>query len=59
MRYCELLDKSLQDILNLFYDIRNGSDFSDAYQGNFGIDLAEFEENYFETIRSYLSEKNQ
>lgn len=53
------LGRSLQDIVNLFYDIRNGSNFSDAFQSNIGIDLAEFEENYFETIRSYLIDKNQ
>jgi hypothetical protein len=52
------LGRSLQDIVNLFYDIRNGSNFPDAFQSNFGIDLVEFEENYFETIRSYLNDKN-
>jgi len=45
--------------VDLFYNIRNGSNFSDAFQSNIGIDLAEFEENYFETIRSYLIDKNQ
>ncbi|UCE17280.1 MAG: hypothetical protein JSV84_10285 [Gemmatimonadota bacterium] len=47
--------KSHQDVLNLFYDMRNGIPFSAAFQTHFGISLEEFENQYYDLMRSYLS----
>ena len=49
------LDKSIQDVRNLFYDVRDGSSFVDAFETNFGISLETFENEYYDRIRSYLS----
>ena len=49
------LGKSLQDVLNLFYDIRSGILFPDAFQNNFGISLVDFEVEYYDYMRTYLN----
>jgi len=59
MRY--LLDpegygKSMQDVLNHFYDMRNCMLFPDAFQKNFGISIADFEAEYYDRMRAYLGE---
>ena len=52
------LGKSLQDVLNLFYDVRNGVLFPEAFQNNFGISLTQFEIDYYDLMRTYLSSGN-
>ena len=49
------LGKSLQNVLDLLYDVRNGTTFSTAFQNNFGISLVEFENDIFNRLESYLS----
>ena len=52
------LGKSIQDVLNLFYDIRNGATFPDAFQSNFGISLTQFEIDYYDLMHAYLASEN-
>jgi hypothetical protein len=49
------MGKSYQDVLSLFYDVRNGSQFKDAFQNNVGISLSDFENEIMERLRQYLS----
>lgn len=48
------LGMSLQNILDLFYDLRNGTPFSTAFENNFGISLIEFENDIFNRLESYM-----
>ena len=52
------LGKSVQDFLNLFYDIRNGALFPEAFQNNFGISMTQFEIDYYDMMRAYLANEN-
>ena len=57
MRY--LLDirgmgKSLQDVLHLFYDLRNGILFPESFQNHFGISVSDFEDEFYGRMRTYL-----
>lgn len=52
------LNKSIQDVLSLFYDVRNGSSFGDAFENNFGLSLEIFEEEYYDRITAYLEALN-
>jgi len=52
------LGKSIDDVLTLFYDIRNGISFTIAFQNNFGISLNEFEENIFDRLGNYLNDND-
>jgi len=52
------LGKSTQDVLNLFYDVRNGALFPEAFQNYFGISLAQFEADYYDLMRAYLGSEN-
>ncbi|MFC2103202.1 hypothetical protein ACFLSS_02115 [Bacteroidota bacterium] len=49
------LGKSLQDVLNLFYDVRYGASFSSAFQNNFGISLSDYENEIYNRLESYLN----
>jgi len=49
------LGKSTQDVLNLFYNVRNGMQFPAAFQSHFGHNLLEFENNYYDLMRAYLT----
>ena len=49
------LGKSMQDVLNVFYAIRNGVTFSAAFQNHFGMSLLDFEKEYYDRMRRYLS----
>ena len=49
------LDKSIGDVLNLFYDLRNDVAFPIVFQANFGLDVARFEDEYYERMRTYLA----
>jgi hypothetical protein len=58
MRY--LLDqrgegKSYQDVLNVFYDIRNGREFTVSFEDHFGISVDIFQEEFYGRMRAYLS----
>ena len=59
MRYLldpEGLGKSIQDVLNNFYDIRNDISFPDAFEKNFGISIADLEGEYYDRMRIYLGD---
>ncbi len=49
------LDRSLQDVLNVFYNIRDGCSFGDAFENNFGLSLETFENEYYDRITAYLN----
>jgi hypothetical protein len=49
------LGKSFQDALNLFYDIRDGKSFPVSFRDNFGISLSDFEIEFYDRMRAYLS----
>jgi hypothetical protein len=58
MRY--LLDRrgmrrSFSDVLNLFYDMRNGISFPVSFRKNFGISLVDFENEFYDRMRAYLN----
>ena len=48
------LNKSYNDVLNLFYEIREGNSFDNAFQNNFGLSLTVFEVEFYDRIRAYL-----
>ena len=48
------LGKSSDDVLNLFFDLRNGIPFPTAFQSNFGISLEELELEIFDRLHAYL-----
>jgi len=48
------LGKSYDDVLNLFYDVRNDIPFSTAFSDNFGLSLVEYEDNFYELMEIYL-----
>ena len=50
----EGLNKSMQDVLNLFYDLRGKMSFEDSFEKNFGISVMVFEEEIFDRLRMYL-----
>ncbi len=52
------LNKSIADVLQLFYDLRNEIPFSDSFQANFGLDVPTFEKEYYDRMRAYLNEEN-
>jgi hypothetical protein len=54
----EGLGKTTQDVLNVFYDIRNRVSFSAAFQTHFGISLQDLENGYYERMRNYLGNGN-
>ena len=49
------LDKSIEDVLGLFYNLRNDVAFPTAFQSNFGLDLETLEDEYYERMRTYLT----
>jgi hypothetical protein len=48
------LDKSLQDVLNVFYDLRELIAFEESFENNFGISVEELEMEIFDRLREYL-----
>ena len=50
------LGKSNEDVLKLFYDVRNGEEFEVTFERNFGISLTDFEDEFFDRIRNYIGE---
>lgn len=51
----EGMGKSLQDVLNLFYELRDGESFEDAFHNNFGITVGVLEDEIFERLRTFLN----
>lgn len=49
---------SIQDVLQLFYDLRSGINFNESFQKNFGITVDLLEEEIFDRLRNYLADKN-
>ncbi|MFX1355234.1 MAG: hypothetical protein ACFFGP_14870, partial [Promethearchaeota archaeon] len=52
------LNKSIEDVLQLFYDLRNDVTFPVAFQSNFGLDLETLEKEYYDRMRAYLTGDN-
>jgi hypothetical protein len=48
------LAKSYNDVLALFFEIREGTAFPDAFEMHFGISLDAFEEEIFERLEAWL-----
>ena len=48
------LDRSLQDVLNLFYDLRELTPFDESFENHFGISVDELENDIFDRLRDYL-----
>lgn len=49
------MNRSLDDVLQLFYDLRNDIPFETSFESHFGIDVETFEEEYYERMREYLA----
>jgi len=49
------MGKSFKDVLNLFYDLRDGKPFPVSFQDNFGIRVSDFEDEFYSRLRTYLS----
>ena len=59
MRYIldsEGMGRTMQDILDLFYDIRNGTSFDEAFQVHFGISVEDLEVQIYFRLSEYLPE---
>lgn len=50
------MGKSYEDVLNLFYDIRDDILFPIAFSNNYGVSLEYYENNFYNLIRFYLSD---
>ncbi|MDH5385632.1 MAG: hypothetical protein OEY18_13070 [Candidatus Aminicenantes bacterium] len=50
------LGKSYRDVLGLFYDMRNGISFPVSFQNHFGISLDDYEIEFYDRMRVYLSQ---
>jgi hypothetical protein len=50
------LDKSIADVLNLFYDLRNDIDFPAAFYSNFGLTMETLKNEYYDRMRAYLAD---
>ena len=52
------LNKSTEDVCNLFYDMRNDTPFGYSFQEHFGLDVQDFKVDYYEQMRAYLDNIN-
>ena len=51
------LDRTCQDVLDLFFELREGSSFEIAFLNQFGgIELKRFEDEFYDRVRAYLDE---
>jgi hypothetical protein len=48
--------KSPQDVVGIFTDMADGSDFPTAFESRLGISLADYEEQFFDLMNDYLPE---
>jgi hypothetical protein len=51
----EGMGRSYQDVLNLFYDLRDGVSFPVSFESHFGIAVSDLEAEVFDRLRAYLS----
>jgi hypothetical protein len=51
------LDKSLDDVLSLFYDLRDNVPFATTFQSHIGLDVETFEDEYYDRMREYLESR--
>jgi len=49
------LNRSIQDVLNVFYDLRDEMPFEESFEKNFEISVEVFKEEIFDRLRDYLS----
>jgi hypothetical protein len=49
------MGKSFGDVLNIFYDVRDGKSFPISFQDNFGISVSDYEDEFYDRMRTYLS----
>ena len=53
------MGRSYQDVLSLFYDLRDGISFPVSFEDHFGISVSDFEDEVFDRMRTYLSNSYQ
>jgi hypothetical protein len=51
--------RSFQDVLNLFYDLRQEIPFSVSFETHLGISLGDYENGFFDRMRAYLSNNHE
>ena len=49
------MGNSYQDVVRLFYDLRDGLSFSASFENHFGIGVSDLEDEVFDRLRAYLS----
>ena len=49
------MGKSFKDVRNLFYDLRESKSFPVSFQEKFGISLVDYEIEFYDRMRAYLS----
>ena len=47
-------DKSLQDVLNVFYDLRELTPFEESFENNIGISVEDLELEIFDRLQEYM-----
>ncbi len=50
--------KTMNDVRNLFMDVRNGVPFPSAFQNRFGMSLSEYENLFFALMNTYLPSRS-
>ena len=53
------IGKSYQDVLSLFYDLRQGLSFPVSFENHFGISVSDYEDEFYDRMRIYLSNSYQ
>jgi hypothetical protein len=53
------LGKSFPDVLNLFYDLREGISFPVSFQNHFGMSVSDYENEFYDRMRTYLDGSNR
>lgn len=49
------MGKSYQDVLSLFYDLRQGISFPVSFENHFGISVSDYEDEFYDRMITYLS----
>jgi hypothetical protein len=49
------LAKSVQDVLDVLYELRNGGTFGPAFEEHFGVSVTTLEVEIFDRLTTYLS----
>jgi len=49
------MNRSIDDVLRLFYDLRNEIPFETSFEAHFGIDVVTFEQEYYSRMYEYLA----